>query len=50
LIVSLLGAAAIAAGFLALRQQRQGTPKSKIHAGEKVGQMASLERLRELGL
>ena len=50
MIVSLLGAVALTAGLLAFRQQRQGNLKPRIHAGEKVGQMASLERLRELGL
>lgn len=50
LIVSLLGAAALTAGLLAFRHQRQANPRPQVHAGETVGQMASLERLRELGL
>jgi hypothetical protein len=50
LIVSLLGAVAFVASLLALRHQRQTSPRNQTPAGEKVGQMASLERLRELGL
>jgi hypothetical protein len=50
LIVSLMGVVALTAGVLAFLSQRHGNARAQIHAGEKVGQMASLERLRELGL
>jgi len=58
-IVSLLGAAALTAGILVLKHQRETEVESKgqirfgadqIPAGEKTVRIASLERLRELGL
>ena len=52
LIVSLLGAAALTAGLLVLRHQKESEVevKTRIPAGEKTVRIASLERLRELGL
>ena len=50
LIVSLLSVVALTAGLLTFLSQRYGNARAQVHAGEKVGQMASLERLRELGL
>jgi hypothetical protein len=52
LLVSLLGAAAVAAGVLVLRHQREEevAVKTQVPAGEKTVRIASLERLRELGL
>ena len=49
--VSLIGAAALAAGPLLLRQQKQvESPRLKeVPAGESVPSEISLERLRELG-
>lgn len=51
-IVSLLGAAALTVGILVLRHQKEmeTVPKGRIPAGEKTARIASLERLRELGL
>jgi hypothetical protein len=51
-IVSLLGAAAVTASILVLRHQREAEVevKTQIPAGEKTIRIASLERLRELGL
>jgi hypothetical protein len=50
--VSLLGAAAVTAGLLVLRHQKETEVevKTQIPAGEKTVRIASLERLRELGL
>jgi hypothetical protein len=50
--VSLLGAAALTAGILVIRHQKEAEadPKTRIPAGEKTVRIASLERLRELGL
>lgn len=49
--VSLLGVAALAAGLMLLRQQKQvESPRLKeVPAGESVPSQISLERLRELG-
>ena len=52
LTYSLLGAAAIAAGVLLVRQQKQveeERPK-QVPAGETVPAVISLEKLRELGI
>ena len=51
-IVSLLGAAALTAGVLVFRHQRETEvdSKDKIPAGETTVRITSLERLRELGL
>ena len=51
LVVSLVGAAALTAGLVLIRQQRQvEEPRVKeIPAGETVPGSISLERLRELG-
>jgi len=51
-IVSLLGAAAVAAGLLAFRFHREAETelKGQIPAGEKTARTVSLEKLRELGL
>jgi len=52
LIVSLLGAAALAAGIVVIRHQREAEQeqRSQIPAGEKTARTVSLEKLRELGL
>ena len=49
---SLLGAAALAAGLLLLRQQKQEDLKvaGELPPGESVPSEISLERLRELGI
>jgi len=58
-IVSLLGAATLTAGILVLKHHRETEVESRgqirvganqIPAGEKTIRIASLERLRELGL
>ena len=58
-IVSLLGAAALTAGILVLKHQREDEVEptdriragaNRIPAGETTPRLASLERLRELGL
>lgn len=51
LTVSLLGAAALAAGLLLVRQQRREDAErpSLVPAGEQVPAVISLEKLRELG-
>jgi hypothetical protein len=51
-IVSLLGAAAVAAGILAFRYHREAENefKGQIPAGERTARTASLDKLRELGL
>ena len=52
LTYSLLGAAALAAGVLLVRQQKQveGERPKSVPAGETVPAVISLERLRELGI
>ena len=52
LIVSLLGAAALTAGILVIRNQREAENelRKQIPAGEKTARTVSLEKLRELGL
>ena len=52
MIVSLLGAAALTAGILVIRNQREAENelKKQVPAGEKTVRIASLEKLRELGL
>jgi hypothetical protein len=52
LLVSLLGAAALTASLLALRQQREAGENvgRQIPAGEKTARVVTLDRLRELGL
>ena len=51
-IVSLLGAAALTAGILVIRNQREAESqlRKQIPAGEKTARIVSLEKLRELGL
>ena len=52
LVVSLLGAAAVAAGLVLIRQQKLPDPQLQIrdvHAGESQPGTISLEKLRELG-
>ncbi|MBW3533593.1 MAG: hypothetical protein KY453_00025 [Gemmatimonadetes bacterium] len=52
LAVSLIGAAAIAAGLVFIRQQKQTDTTQRLKqapAGETVPASISLERLRELG-
>ena len=53
--LGLLGAAAMAAGVLLLRTQKQPRPKDEpmeqlVQAGETVPGLVSLDRLRELGI
>ena len=50
--MSLVGAAALTASILVLRHQKETEVETKkqIPAGEKTVRIASLERLRELGL
>jgi hypothetical protein len=54
LAVSLMSAAAVAAGLLLIRQQRhedlEPNPENMVPAGETVPGAISLERLRELGI
>jgi hypothetical protein len=53
LTISLLGAAAVAASILLVRQQKQMTPQDTAEAippGETTQAPVSLDRLRELGL
>lgn len=52
LTFSLLGAAALAAGVLLMRQQKPVEDESPrlVPAGETVPAVISLERLRELGI
>jgi hypothetical protein len=47
-----LGAAALAAGFFAIRYHREAENdlKGQIPAGERTARTVSLEKLRELGL
>jgi hypothetical protein len=51
LVVSLIGVAALTAGLVLIRQQKQvGLPQIKeVPPGESVPGTISLERLRELG-
>jgi len=50
LVVSLLGAAAVAAGLVLIRQQKLPDPQIRdVHAGESQPGTISLEKLRELG-
>jgi hypothetical protein len=53
-IVSLLGAATLAAGLLLIRQQQEAEAelelKNQIPAGERSARVVTLDRLRELGL
>lgn len=51
-IVSLLGAVALTAGILVIRNQREAESqlRKQIPAGEKTARVVSLEKLRELGL
>lgn len=50
--VSLIGAAAVAAGFALLRQQKQdeGELRNEVPAGERVPATIVLERLRRAGI
>ncbi len=53
--LSLLGVAAMAAGVLLMRTQKQPRPKDEpmdelVQAGETVPGLLSLDRLRELGI
>jgi hypothetical protein len=50
--VSLLGAVALTAGILVIRNQREAEDqlRNQIPAGEKTARTVSLEKLRELGL
>lgn len=53
LTISLIGAAAVAASILLVRQQKQLTPQDTIDTippGETTQTSISLDRLRELGL
>ncbi len=48
--LGLVGAAAVAAGLLLMRQQKQIQPKEAIAEAENASRTLPLERMRELGL
>ncbi len=50
LMLGLVGAAAVAAGLLLMRQQKQIQPKEAIAEAENASRTLPLERMRELGL
>ncbi len=50
LTLGLVGAAAVAAGLLLMRQQKQIQPKEAIVEAENASRTLPLERMRELGL
>ena len=50
LTLGIVGAAALAAGLLLMRQQKQSQPKEEIAEAESVSATLKLERMRELGL
>ena len=50
LTLGLVGAAAVAAGLLLMRQQKQTQPKELAAEVESVTGAITLERMRELGL
>ena len=50
LTLGLVGAAAVAASLLLMRQQKQGQPKEVVAEAPSATGSISLERMRELGL
>ena len=50
LTLGIVGAAAVAAGLLLMRQQKQSQPKEAIAEAESASGTLKLERMRELGL
>ena len=50
LTLGIVGAAALAAGLLLMRQQKQTQPKEAIAEAENASRTLPLERMRELGL
>ena len=50
LTLGIVGAAAVAAGLLLMRQQKQGQPKEAGLEAESASGSMTLERMRELGL
>ena len=50
LTLGMMGAAALAAGLLLMRQQKQSQPKEEIAEVEDASGTLKLERMRELGL
>ena len=50
LTLGIVGAAALAAGLLLMRQQKQTQPKEAVAEAENAKSTISLERMRELGL
>ena len=50
LTLGLVGAAAVAAGLLLMRQQKQTQPKGALAEAESASATIPLERMRELGL
>ena len=50
LMLGIVGAAAVAASLLLMRQQKQSQPKEAITEAESATPAITLERMRELGL
>ncbi len=50
LTLGIVGAAALAAGLLLMRQQKQSQPKEAVAEAESATGAITLERMRELGL
>ncbi len=50
LTLGMVGAAAVAASLLLMRQQKQTQPKEAIAEAENASRTLPLERMRELGL
>ena len=50
LTLGIVGAAAVAAGLLLMRQQKLSQPKEAIAEAESASKTLKLERMRELGL
>jgi len=50
LMLGMVGAAAVAASLLLMRQQKQSVPKEAVAEAESVSPAITLERMRELGL
>jgi hypothetical protein len=49
-MLGIVGAAAVAAGLLLMRQQKQSQPQEEIAETEDASGTLRLERMRELGL
>ena len=50
LMLGIVGAAAVAASLLLMRQQKQSQPKEAVAEAESATGAITLERMRELGL